>query len=83
MALNGESNPNKVMNIDAEPNEVYFVIQAFLDFRGFDFRGFDFRGFQFTAVYNFILLSSPLVLPSNLDLRGFCFCGFCVPTLTA
>ena len=38
MALNGESNPNKVMNIGAEPNEVYFVIQVFLDFSGFDFR---------------------------------------------
>ena len=38
MALNGESNPNKVMNIGAEPNEVYFVIQAFFDFCSFDFR---------------------------------------------
>ena len=53
MALNGESNPNKVMNIGAEPNEVYFVIQAFLDFRSFDF-----RNFQFNAVYNSILFSS-------------------------
>ena len=35
MALNGESNPNKVMNIQAEPNEVYFVTQAFLKFRDF------------------------------------------------
>ena len=66
MALNGESNPNKVMNIGAEPNEVYFVIQAFLDF----------RNFQFNAVYNSILFSSPLVLLSNLDLRGFFYCHF-------
>ena len=29
-----------------------------------------------TAVYNSILFSSPLVLLSNLDLRGFCFLGF-------
>ena len=36
-----------------------FVIQAFLNFRGFDFRGFDFRGFGFNAVYNSILISSP------------------------
>ena len=57
MALNGESNPNKVMNIGAEPNEVYFVIQAF-----FDFCSFDFRNFQFNAVYNLILFSSHLVL---------------------
>ena len=56
MALNGESNPNKVMNIAAEPNEVYFVIQAFLDFRSFDF-----RNFQFNAVYNSILFPSPLL----------------------
>ena len=42
MALNGESNPNKVMNIQAEPNEVYFVTQAFLKFRSFDFRNFQF-----------------------------------------
>ena len=48
-----------------------FLIQAFLDFFGFDF-----CGFRFTAVYNSILFSSPLVLLSNLDLRGFCFRGF-------
>ena len=48
-------------------------VQAFLDFRGFDF-----RDFQFNAVYNSILFSSPLVLLSNLDLRGFCFLGFFV-----
>ena len=46
-------------------------IQVFLNFRSFDF-----RGFQFTAVYNSILFSSPLVLLSNLHLRGFCFRGF-------
>ena len=45
-----------------------FWVQAFLNFRGFDF-----RNFRFTAVYNSILFSSPLVLLSNLDLRGFCF----------
>ena len=45
-------------------------IQAFLDFYGFNF-----RNFQFTAVYNSFLFSFPLVLQSNLDLRGFCFCG--------
>ena len=44
------------------------LLQAFLDFHGFDF-----RGFRFTVVYKSILFSSPLVLPSNLDLRGFCF----------
>ena len=71
MALNGESNPNKVMNIGAEPNEVYFVIQAFLDFRSFDF-----RNFQFNAVYNSFLFSFRLVLISNIDLQGFCFSGF-------
>ena len=43
-------------------------IQAFLNFRGFNI-----RNFQFTAVYNSILFSSPLLLQSNLDLRGFCF----------
>ena len=32
--------------------------------------------FPFTVVYNPILFSSPLVLLSNLDLRGFCFRGF-------
>ena len=48
-------------------------LQAFLDFRGFDF-----RDFQFTAVYNTILFSTPLVLLSHLDLRGFCFCVFFV-----
>ena len=46
-------------------------IQAFLDFRGFDF-----RDFRFNTVYNSILFSSPLVPLSNLDLNGFCFCGF-------
>ena len=43
-----------------------FFIQAFLDF----------RGFRFTAVYNSILISSPLVLLSNLDLCGLCCLGF-------
>jgi hypothetical protein len=46
-------------------------VQAFLDFRGFDF-----RNFGFNVIYNSILFSSPLVLLSNLDLRGFCFPGF-------
>ena len=49
-------------------------VQAFLDFR-------DFRS---NAVYNSILFSSPLILLSNLDLRGFASAGFfCVPTLTS
>ena len=60
--------------------ESYFVgihiwvlnrLQAFLDFRGFDF-----CNFWFNAAYNSILFSSPLVLKSNLDLRGFYFRGF-------
>ena len=46
-------------------------LQAFLDFCGFDF-----RDFQFNKINNSILFSSPLVLLSNLDLRGFCFRGF-------
>ena len=44
-------------------------VQAFLDF----------HGFRITAVYNSILISSPLVLLSNLDLRGFCFRFFMCP----
>ena len=48
-----------------------YQVQAFLDFRDFDF-----RDFRFTSVYNSILFSSPLVLLSNLDLRGFCFHSF-------
>jgi len=49
-----------------------------------DFRGFDFCDFGLNAVYNSNLFSSPLVLLSNLDLRGFHFlCFLCVPTLTA
>ena len=59
------SRPSFSQNLHVGP------IQAFLDFRGFDF-----RDFRFTAVYNSILFSSPLVLLSNLDLRGFCFGGF-------
>ena len=47
------------------------IVQAFLDFCGFDL-----RDFQFNAVYNSILFSSPLVLLSNLDLRGFRFPRF-------
>ena len=39
------------------------TVQAFLDF----------RNFWLTAVYNSIQFSSPLVLLSNLDLRGFCY----------
>ena len=65
MALNGESNPNKVMNIGAEPNEVYFVIQAFLDLRSFDF-----CNFQFNAVYNSIFF---LLLLSNHVYTVFAF----------
>ena len=46
-------------------------LQAFLDFHSCDF-----HNFGFTMVYKCILFSSPLVLLSNLDLRGFCLCGF-------
>jgi hypothetical protein len=46
----------------------YSTVQVFLDFRGLDF-----RNFWFNAVYNSILFSSPLVLLSNLNLRGFPF----------
>ena len=44
-----------------------------------------FANFWFPAGYNFILFSSPLILLSNLDLRGFWISIFCVcvPTLTA
>ena len=45
----------------------YMSVQAFLNFCGFDF-----RDFRFNAVYKSILFSSPLVLPNNLVLRGFC-----------
>ena len=45
--------------------------QAFLYFCGFDF-----RNFGLSAVYNSILFSSPLVLLSNLNLRGFLFPRF-------
>ena len=51
-----------------------YQVQAFLDFRGFDF-----RDFRFNAIYNGILFSSPLrplVLLSNLELRGFRFPRF-------
>ena len=48
-------------------------VQAFLDFRSFNF-----RDFQFNAVYNSIIFSFPLVLLSNLDLRGFRFPRFYV-----
>ena len=50
---------------------VNLTVQAFLDFSGFNF-----RNFWFTAVYNYILFSSPLVLLSNLDLCGYCFRSF-------
>ena len=55
----------------AKPAHLQHNIQAFLDFHGFNF-----RDFQFNAVYNSILFSSPLVLLSNLDLRGFRFPPF-------
>ena len=48
-----------------------FKVQAFLDFRGFEF-----LDFRFNTVYNSILFSSPLVLLSNLDFRGFRFPRF-------
>ena len=47
---------------------LYSFVQAFLDFRGFDF-----RKFWFTSVDDSNLFSSPLVLLSDLHLRGFCF----------
>ena len=54
------------------------TIQAFLDFLGLDF-----WDFQFTVVYNSILSSSPLVLPSTLDSCGFRSAFYLnVPTLT-
>ena len=57
---------------------IFFLIQAFLDFWGFVF-----CDFWFNTVHNSILFSSPLVLLSNLNLRGFCIpCFLCVPTLT-
>ena len=56
----------------AAKNQVPLLLQqAFLDFRGFDF-----REFQFNVFYNSILFSSPLVVLSNLDLRGFRFPPF-------
>ena len=48
--------------------EARVQVQAILDFCGFDI-----RGFRFTAVYDSILISSPLVLLSNLVLCGFAF----------
>ena len=57
----------------------WLPLQTFLDFCGLAF-----HNFWFTKVYNSILFSFPLVLPSNLDLHGCCFRGFliCVSTLT-
>ena len=46
-------------------------IQAFLNFRSYDS-----LNFWFNAFYDSILFSSPLVLLSNLDLRGFRFRQF-------
>ena len=54
------------------------AVQAFLNFRGFNF-----RDFRFTAVYNFILFSSPLVLLSNLDLRVFRHIFFTCPHINS
>ena len=43
-------------------------------------RFFDFCNFQFNEVYNLILFSYPLVLLSNLNLRGFRYlCFFMCP----
>ena len=49
-----------------EPFCLKKLIPAFLDFRGFNF-----HNFCFNAVFNSILFSSPLVLPSELDIRSF------------
>ena len=57
------------------------LLQAFLDFRSFNF-----RDFGFNVAYNSILLSSPLVLLSNLALRTWFLLSavfLFVPTLTA
>ena len=47
-----------------------------------NFRSFNFSNFQINVVYNSNLFSSPLVVLSNLDLRGFLLSAFilCVPT---
>ena len=45
-------------------------IHAFLDLCGFDV-----RNFPLNAVDNSVLFSSPLVLISNFNLRGFCLRG--------
>ena len=54
-----------------------------IEVQGFhDFCSFNFCKFQIKVVYNSILCSSPLVVLSNLDLRGFLLSAFilCVPT---
>ena len=59
--------------------EILLQLQAFLDFRSFDF-----RNFRFNEVYNSIIFSSPLVLLSNLDLRGYRFpCFFMCPHINS
>ena len=66
------------MVMASEVTVLEFQVQAFLTFCGYDF-----RNFGYNAVHSSILFSFPLVLLSNLDLRGFAFHGFlCVPTLT-
>ena len=63
-----------IWNISSWAISTHFVLefpsQAFLNFQGFNF-----GNFPFNLVYNSILFSSPLVLLSNLDLRGFCLRG--------
>ena len=56
----------EMIRMTSDPAES--AVQTFLDFLGFDFRDFQ--------LYNSIQFSSPLVILSNLDLRGFCFRGF-------
>ena len=52
-----------IANATGELLFLKFIIQAFLDFRGFDL-----RNFRFNTVYDSIIFSSPLyVLLSNLD----------------
>ena len=58
-----------IANATGELLFLKFIIQAFLDFRGFDL-----RNFRFNTVYDSIIFSSPLyVLLSNLDLCSFHF----------
>ena len=50
----------------SEVTVLEFQVQAFLTFCGYDF-----RNFGYNTVHSSILFSFPLVLLSNLNLRGF------------